>query len=460
MAELNHILNDPSLMLVFAYSPAGLGHLRVTEALYDGLPAGIVPVLLGSQDKSITNIHRLVSFHPMMRSLFEWGQSQGAQEYFFTYFYRLGLRHGAKLMYRQVVTLLEQRIQRPKTLLIIATHFGLAHQIAVIKERIMKEQKVRVVLAVIVTDDSPQFIWYVDKADFIFVPSIYTKRRLERYAGKTGLAKTQIVINPYPVSPILGRDLSPSRWQERLLQFNDQEKNRVHLVFPVSGAAIGMDFFVKLVDFLYQKCPRCFFHVVAKTSLYTLPYLNELMSRPYVKMHLATADREVVHLYEEIYRKNVFGLEITKPSEQAFKALIPTNKTGGTLLLLAEPVGRQEIDNLNFMVKHGLIPSLSQQRYLWRLAEQQASVEEFKEKKDIWEKSRFWRGVVLPHHAQRSAQFIGWCFGVGLFKRMIKNVNRPNDSIEYQSEVSPDGVSLFWQKIVKYLQGKPLAEKL
>jgi len=447
-------------MLVFAYSPAGLGHLRVTEALYDGLPPGVVPILLGSQDKSITNIHRLVSLHPMMRSLFEWGQSQGTQEYFFTYFYRLGLRHGAKLLYRQIVTLLEQRIERPKTLLMIATHFGLAHQIAAIKDKVMKEQKVKIVLAVIVTDDSPQFIWYVDRADFIFVPSIYTKRQLVRYAGKTGLGKTQIVINPYPVSPILSRDLSESRWQERLMQLDNQEKSRIHFVFPVSGAAIGMDFFVKLVDLLYQKCPRCLFHVIAKTSLYTLPYLNELMSRPYVKMHLATADREVVHLYEEIYRKNNFALEITKPSEQAFKSLIPTNKIGGSLLLLAEPVGRQEIDNLNFMVKHGLIPNLSQQRYLWRLAERKASLEELKEKTELWQKSRFWRGVVMPHHSERSAQFVWWCFNVGLFKKMIRNTTRIDDSIDYKNEVSPDGVDIFWQKITKYLQGKPLAEKL
>jgi len=110
MASSDKSLSDSSLMLVFSYSPAGLGHLRVTEALYDGLPGKVTPILLGSQDKTITYIHRLVSLHPLMRSLFEWGQSQGAQEYFFTYFYRLSLRKGAKLLYKQVVTLLEQRI--------------------------------------------------------------------------------------------------------------------------------------------------------------------------------------------------------------------------------------------------------------------------------------------------------------------------------------------------------------
>ena len=452
MASDDKILNDDSLMLVFSYSPAGLGHLRVTDALYTGLPSKVTPILLGSQDKSITNIHRLVSLHPLMRSFFEWAQSMGHQEYFFTYFYRLGLRRGANLLYRQIVTLLEQRLERPKTLLIIATHFGLAHQIAAIKDKIENEQKIKVVLIVIVTDDSPQFIWYVDQADLIFVPSVYTQKKLYNYAGKSKLSKTKIVVNPYPVSPILNQALSEKHYQDRIAQLDLKQKNRVHLVFPVSGAAIGMDFFVKLIDQLYAKCPRCLFHIVSKTSLYTLPYLNELMSRPYVKIHLAKEDKEVVDLYERVYRQHNFALEITKPSEQAFKSLIPTNKIGGSLLLFAEPVGRQEIDNLNFMVKHNLIPNLTQQRYLWHLSEKNASLETMRNKTSLWEKSRYWRGIVLPHHSTKSANFIWWCFRVGLFKRMIKNRQIPLQTDKIDNEVSPDGVTQFWQKIITYLQ--------
>lgn len=438
-------------MLVFSYSPAGLGHLRVTEALYDGLPSKVTPILLGSQDKSITNIHRLVSLHPLMRSLFEWAQSPGTQEYFFTHLYRMSLRRGAKLLYKQVVTLLEQRLERPKTLLIIATHFGLAHQIAAIKDKLEKEQKIKVVLVVIVTDDSPQFIWYVDRADLIFVPSVYTQKKLQAYAGKTKQSKTRIIVNPYPVSPVLNQELSINKFQERIAQLDNKQQSRMHFVFPVSGAAIGMDFFVKLVDQLYAKCARCFFHIVAKTSLYTLPYLNELMSRPYVKLHLANSDRETVDLYEQVYRQNNFALEITKPSEQAFKALIPNHKVGGSILLFAEPVGRQEIDNLNFMVKHGLIPNLTQQRYLWSLAQKKAELNVLKNKPDLWEKSQYWRGVVLPHHSHNSAQFIWWGHNSGLFKRMMKNTRQSPQVQDFAEEVSPNGVITFWDKVIEHL---------
>lgn len=452
MTDAKIQLNDQSLMLVFSYSPAGLGHLRVTDALFTGLSSKVTPVLLGSQDKSITYIHRWVSLHPLIRSLFEWGQSQGPQEYFFTFFYRWSLRHGAKLLYKQVVTLLEQRMERPKTLLIIATHFGLAHQIAVIKDKLQNEQKIKVILVVVVTDDSPQFIWYVEKADLIFVPSVYTQKKLLSYSRKTQQAKTRIVINPYPVSPSLNRELSNRQFQERMAQLDAQHKTQVHLAFPVSGAAVGMRFFVKLVDQLYARCSRCFFHIIAKTSLYTLPYLNKLMSRPYVKLHLANSDRETVDMYERIYQETNFALEITKPSEQAFKTLISPRKIGGPIMLFAEPVGRQEIDNLNFMVKHGLIPNLTQQRYLWSLADKNADLNTLKNKPEIWEKSRFWRGVVLPHHSQRSVQFIWWSHHFGLFKRMLLNIGSLPLSKELAQEVSPEGVIKFWSKVVAYLR--------
>jgi hypothetical protein len=58
-------LTDRKLLLVLAYSPAGLGHLRVTDALYHGLPETVNPVVLGSQDRSIQSMQRLTSVNPL-----------------------------------------------------------------------------------------------------------------------------------------------------------------------------------------------------------------------------------------------------------------------------------------------------------------------------------------------------------------------------------------------------------
>lgn len=63
-------LKDKSLLIIFAYAPAGLGHLRVTDALYQGLPKDInTPLILGSQDETITYLHRLMSLNPLISFL-------------------------------------------------------------------------------------------------------------------------------------------------------------------------------------------------------------------------------------------------------------------------------------------------------------------------------------------------------------------------------------------------------
>ena len=189
------------------------------------------------------------------------------------------------------------------------------------------------------------------------------------------------------------------------------------------------------------------FHIIAKTSLYTLPYINDLMSRPYVKVHLSNLDKDAVNMYQDIYKQINFSLEITKPSEQAFKALINTNRIGGSLLLFAEPVGRQEIDNLNFLVKHQLLPNLTEQKYLWHLADRGLSLE----KTEYWSKVKNWRGIVLPHHSERSGKFIWWCYQQGLLRVMMKNTHKASYTRAHQEEVSAEGVSLFWASVLEYL---------
>lgn len=443
------LLRKKSLVLLFAYSPAGLGHLRVTDALYHGLPKGITPTLLGSQDESITMIHRITSIHPIARSLFEWAQS-GQAQYFFIPLYRFFLRNNTKQIYAQINTILDQRLDPPKTLLIVATHFGLAHQIAAIKAKLMKERKVKIILAVQVTDDSPQFIWYVDGADLIFVPSERTKKILAAYGKKKKYVAVSIVVTPYPIAPALSNKLSEAKFLERQKQFSQESETKIQIAFPVSGAAVGMFFFVKLVDFLYEKSARFMFHVISKTSLYTLPYLNELMSRSYVKMHLATEDKAVVSKYEEIYKETVIGFEITKPSEQTFKALSDTTRVGGPILLFAEPVGRQEYENIDFLIRHHLVPTHSEQKFLWEHANKNLTLKESQEGLEILNKAKNWRGFVLPHHSKASANFIWWAYEQGLFTQMMKAKVEATNEDQESHELLPNGVEQFWEEVAKY----------
>jgi len=437
-------LRRKDLIVVFTYAPVGLGHLRVTDALYEGLPQGIKPVLLGAQDKAIIGLHRLTSIHPILREIMEWVQ-RGRPEDIFTYFYRGWLRHRTKTIYQQMQTLLDQRLEKPQQVVVVATHFGLAHQLAAIKDRLEAEKKIKLFLAVQVTDDSPQQIWLVPGADLIFVPSQRTKRQLQAYGKTQNFKPVKFKVLPYPMNPKLSRKLTPAKLQQRQRQLNSQGQTAVKLIIPISGAAVGLKHFLKLSQTLEELSPRFAFYIVSRFSLYTQNFLRDILKRRTVKVFSHQADREVVNAYEGLYQKKVMALEITKPSEQAFKALLSPDQIGGSLLLFSEPVGRQEYDNLKFMRRHGLIPNPSDQDYLWRRAESGMAVE-----RAALKLARHWRGLALPLDPVASAKFINWALEQGVFEQML-NYQPDQQAKLYQTELRPDGVKFFWQEVVNQL---------
>jgi hypothetical protein len=132
MDRLIDAIEKQEVMLMFTYAPAGLGHLRVTDALYDGLPKNTNAVIMGSHDKRIAIWHRWLSITAPTRYLMERFQT-GALERLTTLVYRGVLRRQTGLVYEQMLTLLDQTLEKPSVVLVIATHFGLAHQLAEIK---------------------------------------------------------------------------------------------------------------------------------------------------------------------------------------------------------------------------------------------------------------------------------------------------------------------------------------
>ncbi len=161
---------DPATCIVFTYAPAGLGHLRVTDALRHGLPENAQPILLPESSGSIRWIHALTSRNPLGKRLMEWAQ-YGWKEDIVTRVYRRSLRKDAKYLEEELIKILKQRMELPERLLVIATHFGLAHQLSVVKKNIERRERVKVTIVMQVTDDSPQKIWYVPGIDLITVPS-------------------------------------------------------------------------------------------------------------------------------------------------------------------------------------------------------------------------------------------------------------------------------------------------
>lgn len=440
MDKPNSPLNNKSLLIIFAYAPAGLGHLRVTDALYHGLLKDVsTPLLLGSQDTTITYLHRLMSLNPIIRPISEWVE-KGTAEDATTSIYRYLLRSKTEVLYNQMLTIISERYTPPSKLLVVATHFGLAHQLSAIKQKLEKENNIEMKLVVQVTDDSPHHIWYVPGADLIVVPSERTRDNLMKY-GRELKSEVPIVVNAYPISPNLNRPLSREKLADKYDQVDPGKINPTQVIIPVSGAAVGTQYFTKLISHLHQKSDRFVFHVVTKDAPFTRNFILQITDLPYVHLYTGAADRKVIENYEFVYQQNVIALEITKPSEQSFKALMDCTKQSASILLFTEPVGRQEWDNLDFLRRHHLIPTRLEQTALWR----------HNSKDKFLKKALKWRGICLPEDPTQAAEFIDWCQKTGLFASMMKCEIRPHNEDEYKHELNPDGVKIFWEIVADLL---------
>lgn len=450
MSKVTDVLGQKSTILLFAYSPTGLGHLRVTDALYEGLPKSITPLLLTSQGHTVTFLHRITSVHPLLRAVFEWTQ-RGWAEDVFAYLYRTYLEKNTKLLYEQLITIVDQRIESPAVIVIISTHFGLNHQLGALKKKIEEEKHAKVILIVQVTDDSPQHIWYAPHADMIIVPSHTTKNKLLKYAKVASLPTTRIEVLPYPISPYLTKVLTKNQYKNRLEQLSYESEDSINFCVPISGAAVGMKYFTSLIDRLRYNSQRFNFEVVVKFSPNTHKFIDQMLDRPYVNLHASGVDKEVVNKYEKLYQDKVIALEVTKPSEQAFKTLCDPNLVGGAILLLSKPVGRQEYDNLHFLQRHALIPDESTNTYLHNLAKKNEDIPEEK-KAEILKNASTWRGMRIPQNAKSAADFVWWCMRQNIFPAMVGcRLTRRDD--RHAIELSGiHGVKRFWEKIADFVE--------
>jgi hypothetical protein len=452
-AEVYKIEEDPMInklaqrqfQLVFTYAPAGLGHLRVTDALYRGLPETANPVVLGSNDKSIRAIHRITSINPFFRSGFEWFQS-GPFSSLSNRIYRAYLRSGTRLIHERLASLIEEKFEPPTEILVISTHFGLAHKLAAVKEKLQKEKQVKIFLGVIVTDDTFQHIWYVDGADLIVVPSHFVKEQYIAY-GKSLGTSVRIEVLPYPLGPGLGRELDSKGTTSRINQLDAMSEEPIRVSIPISGAAVGTDYFLSFIEALRGKSERFRFHIVSKDAPYTKNFLSTLSGENWVDIHAAKADREVVDAYDDLFEEHVISLEVTKPSEQAFKALLGTHLRGGVILLFSEPVGKQEFDNLDFLQRHFLVPSMQTNVELWQMAENQTVMDDAA-KSRLLDEARSWRGVRIPEAPRKAANFIWWMLTTGVFSQMMACDMAPNLADNHPDELGPDGVAKFWNLVV------------
>lgn len=415
-------------LLVFTYAPAGLGHLRVTDALVDSRPKNYPYIMLGSYDRFITNVHRFFSTNPIAKWIFTISQ-YGLLEDIVTAIYRSALVMTSGQIYKQLKDIVEGH-KDVKEVWVVATHFGMAHQIGAIKDRLIKNTGKKVRLMVQVTDDTSQHIWCIRGADITFVPSLKTKVLLEQYANKHKMNHL-FEVAPYPISPTLTKELE--KIDERMKVFSSSNK-KINVAVPISGAAVGLTFITKLISTIVKKSDRFKFWVLVKKSIYTDLFLSNLSKLPNIKLITGRNDNEMISLYELLYQDNLMHLELTKPSEQAFKAILPPSLVGGSILLFTSPVGRQEYENIDFLVRQGLMP---------RSTYDTAVIPDTTT-------SNFPRAIRLSKDPQIASSFIIWGLESGLFSRLSSSEFRYSDQAVSSGEIGPEGAFRFWGLVKKH----------
>lgn len=424
-------------LIVLTTSPAGLGHIRVTQALKAGLPPKTNLEVLGLHDPRMEALHRVTSVNPALRQVMNFVQNNPIAEGGFTRWYRKMLQYNPQTIFDELSRLMLRQVTKPSRLIIVCTHFGMAHQLAQIKQRLQGEFNVPVVLAVIVTDDSPQQIWAVPGIDYEFVPSESTRASLEVVFQKyVGLPLPQIIVVPYPISPHFAKQLTPKEFSQRKSEVNPPAKQKTTIIIPIAGAAVQLAYYQELIEAIVRLM-NVQIIVVAREKPVTEKFLNWCKAKPFIEVMSDKDDFKVVELYEKAYTENVITLEVTKPSEQTFKALVSPKRRGGAILLFSEPVGRQEEDNLLFLNRHDLMPNLFWQQVMGSLSHEAYH----QTHKSLIEAAKNWRGIVLPYGGVESAVFIHSLYKHGVFSAMMDFISHRKG----HQELSHDGVKEIWK---------------
>jgi len=83
----NQFFSDPSIQILFATAPTGLGHIRVTEALKSELSPLIKTETIGIMNPTSQFLYRIVSQNLITRYLMEFLQTNPIGERVVAWFY-------------------------------------------------------------------------------------------------------------------------------------------------------------------------------------------------------------------------------------------------------------------------------------------------------------------------------------------------------------------------------------
>jgi hypothetical protein len=331
-----------------------------------------------------------------------------------------------------------------KKLVIVSTHAFIGDKI----QKLIQQEKFSVPIfhALIVTDDSAQRFWMVP-ADITFVPSYKTKKDMETLYTRDHLPIPQLHVAPYPINPHLIENLDAHVLFNKIEQLDPTNPQRARICIPVSGAAVQLDYYKIMLEDLTcpettENCREFTFSVITREGNYTRPFIHYFRNNPQIIFHIGANDVQTVELYDQLYEQlSPPAIEITKPSEQCFKVLTTPNTKGGPLLLLTEPVGRQEYDNLDYLERFGFLPSEKIHRELY---EKLSTTTRINITDPPFAFARHWRALKLPSDPHQGTKIIMNGLRSGLFLQM-----QNYQGYTKTEELAPNGVAKIWSKIAQ-----------
>jgi len=423
--------------IIITTVPTGLGHIRVTNAILKGLPLTQNATIIGIKDPTTALFYRIISTNFYLRKILEFTQTNPVAEKITNDIISFLQTQDTKDTEQKLV----QTINPDYPTIVVSTHAFIAHKI----QKIINSRKFKkpIFHAVIVTDDSPQRFWMID-ANIIFVPSQNTKQQLLQKYKEDNHKAPNIEVVPYPINPEFCLKLRTEILYNKIEQLEPDNPQKARVCIPVSGAAVQLDFYKTLIEKLLQEqtqknSTQFTFSVVTREGNYTKPFIDYFRENNNISFHIGANDEQTVELYDQLYSQlNPPSLEITKPSEQCFKVLTTPDTLGGPIILLTEPVGRQEYDNLNYLERNGFLPTEKTTALLLQ-AFQNNNLHTIQTYVSY---ASSWRAIRLPKSPQEASEFIIGCHAFGIFIAMQNYKNHKTDP-----SLTPNGVREIWKKI-------------
>ncbi len=432
---------SPDTLIIFTTSPSGLGHIRVMNALIQGLSPDSDYTTVGVADVSAAKIHALGSRLPIALKITEFIQNHQLPERIVTSIYQ---KYFSSKTGSLVAQLEKVKADYPlkSRWIIISTHFALAYPVIATKKKLAKKYEVEIFNALIVTDDSPQRIWAAEGADIIFTPSLTTEQKIRSFLPRK--SKTIVESTSFPLSPRLGVKMKEQELSLLENQLDPTENETLHISVPVSGAAVQLDYLENVISTLCRE--KFVFTVIGQQNPYTIDFFDSLKRLPRVQLSTSTSSHSTVRFYESSFYQDLRpACEITKPSEQSFKAILKPNEKGGVILLLTDPIGRQESDNLNFLIRNELLADEIEQQMIENYLVNLGDIPE-NQKGKLHYKASHWRALKLPSDPRRASIFIRNAKSNGLLYSMLSYIP------ETKKDLRSDGVNQIWNNIFEMLK--------